>query len=204
MGQSSGGTCWQPMQGCYHQPMQSNFQRLKRRPFLVPLLMPLALLLLVIGAAIWLLDARTSTVLILVRHAELEQLEVATPKLSGAGIARALNLQLLLTKAKPERGIDAVYVSQDSPSQQTAAPLAQSMGLAVNVVAAPDWDAVSRFITRNHGGEVVLVVGTRAAMLSVLKHNGAANFTIDEEDYSSVLVISRSRLSKPTVVRLRY
>lgn len=184
--------------------MQADFQRLKRRPFLVPLLMPLALLAVVIGASIWLLDARTSTVLILVRHAELEQATVANPRLSAAGVARAANLQRLLAQAKPERGVDAVYVSEDSPAQQTATPVAESMGLAVNVVAAADWDSLPNFIMRNHAGEVALVVGNQAAVLSILKSNTAADFALADDDYSSVFVISKSRLSKATVVRLRY
>ncbi len=184
--------------------MQADFQRLKRRPFLVPLLMPLALLAGMIAAAVWLLDARSSTVVILVRHAELEQPEVANAQLSVAGLARASDLQRLLAHAKPERGVDAVYVSADAPAQQTAKPLAESMGLAVNVVSAADWDALPRLIMRDHGGEVAVVVGNRAALLSILQYTTAAAFSVDETDFGSVFVISRSRLSKPTVVRLRY
>ncbi len=184
--------------------MKADFQRLKRRPFLVPLLMPLALLALVIGAAIWLLDARTSTVMIVVRHAELEQRELANPPLSAAGLQRAARLQQLLAQAKPERGVDAVYVSEDSAAQQTANPVAETMGLAVNVVAAADWARLPSLVMRNHGGEVVLIVANRAAVLALLKGTTTADFVLDEADYSSVFVISRSRLSKPTVVRLRY
>jgi hypothetical protein len=187
--------------------MQADFQRLKRRPFLVPLLMPLALLAVVIVAALWLLDARNSTVLILVRHAEIEQRESANPRLSAAGQARAASLQPLLALAKPERGIDAVYVSEDSPSQQTAASLAQSMGLAVNVVSAAEWGSLPRFIERNHSGEVALVVANRNALLSILKSSGtpqAGQIIVADDDFSSVFIVVRSRLSKTSVVRLRY
>lgn len=184
--------------------MQADFHRLKRRPFLVPLLMPLALLALVISAALWLLDARNDTILILVRHAEVEQRESANPQLSPAGVARARSLQQWLAQARPGRGIDAVYVAEDSPSQQTATPLAQSMGLAVNVVPAADWNALPRFIERNHSGEVALVVGTRAALQSMLKPMTAAEFPLMEDDYGSVFVVFRSRLSKTAVVRLHY
>lgn len=166
--------------------------------------MPLALLALVVTAAIWLLDARTSTVLILVRHAELAQGAVANPRLSADGLARAASLQRLLAQAKPERGIDAVYVSEDSAAQQTATPLAESMGLAVNVVAASDWDGLPGFVMRNHIGEVALIVGSRPALLSLLKQNTTAEFELNEDDYGSIFVISTSRLSKPTVIRLRY
>src|ERR1700740_1164448 len=119
--------------------MRPNFRKMKRRPFWVPLLMPLSLLALVIGAAIWLLDARTSTVMIVVRHAELEQRETATPSLSAEGLQRAIRLHHLLAQTKPARGVDAVYVSEMPAAQQTANPLAESMGLAVNIVRAADW-----------------------------------------------------------------
>jgi phosphohistidine phosphatase SixA len=184
--------------------MRPNFRKLKRRPFWVPLLMPLALLALVIVAAIWLLDARTSTVFIVVRHAELEQREQANPPLSAEGLQRATRLQQLLAQAKPERGVDAVYVSEATAAQQTANPLATSMGLAVNVVSAADWSKLPGVVMRNHAGEVVMVVADRAALNSLLKQVTTAEFSVDEGDYSSVFVISRSRLSKPTAVRLRY
>lgn len=184
--------------------MQANLHSFKRRPFFVPLLMPLALLAVVVPMAIWLLDARTSTVMILVRHAEQVQDAAANPRLSAEGLQRAASLQQLLAQAKPERGLDAVYVAEGSAAQQTAAPVAESMGLAVNVVATIDWEELPRFIMRNHAGEVTLVVGTRAGLLALLKDTTAAEFNLDEHDYGSVFVISRSRLSKPTVVRLRY
>lgn len=184
--------------------MQAELHSFKRRPFFVPLLMPVALLAVVVAVAIWLLDARTSTVIILVRHAEQAQGEAANPRLSAEGLQRAANLQQLLSRAKPERGVDAVYVAEGSAAQQTAAPLAESMGLAVNVVATADWDALPGFIMRNHAGEVTLVVGTRDGLMSLLKKHTAAEFTLDDNDYGSVFVISRSRLSKPAVIRLRY
>jgi phosphohistidine phosphatase SixA len=184
--------------------MRPNFRKMKRRPFWVPLLMPLALLALVIGAAIWLLDARTSTVLVVVRHAELEQRELANPPLSAEGLQRAIRLQQQLAQAKPERGVDAVYVSEVPAAQQTATPLAESMGLAVNVVSAADWTNLPGVVMRNHAGEVVVIVADRAAMTSLLKQVTTADFVVDETDYGSVFVISRSRLSKPTAIRLRY
>ena len=184
--------------------MQPDFHKLKRRPFLVPLLMPLALLALVIGAAIWLLDARTSTVMIVVRSAEFEQHEVANPQLSTEGQQRATRLQKLLAQAKPERGVDAVYVSEDSGAQQTATPLAETMGLAVNVVAAADWASLPSLIMRNHAGEITLIVANRTALLSLLKQTTSTDFVVDEADYGSVFVIPKSRLSKSTAVRLRY
>jgi len=82
--------------------------------------------------------------------------------------------------------------------------LAESMGLAVNIVSAADWSKLPSVVMRNHAGEVVMIVADRAALNALLKQVATANFVVDEADYGSVFVISRSRLSKPTAVRLRY
>ncbi len=189
---------------CYDPEMQADLQSLKRRPFLVPLLMPLALLGLVVAAAIWLLDARTSTVIVLVRNAEEIQDAAANPRLSAEGLQRAANLQRFLAEARPKRGVDAVYVAEGLAAQQTAAPVAEGMGLAVNVVTAADWKGLPGFIMSNHAGEVVLIVGNHDGLLSLLKENTAVEYKVEENDYGSMFVIARSRLSKPAVIRLRY
>jgi phosphohistidine phosphatase SixA len=184
--------------------MPANFNRLKRRPFLAPLLMPLVLLGVVVAVAIWLFDARTTSVVIVVRHAEMESATTPNPGLNPAGQQRAKALQQLLAQAKPGRGVDAIYVSEGAATQQTATPLAESMGLAVNVVPSATWSELPRTIGRDHAGEVVLVVATREAMQSLVTAMSGEKPSIDEQEYSAVFVISQSRLSKPAVVKLKY
>ena len=185
--------------------MQADLNSLKRRPFLTPLLMPLAMLAMAVAMALWLFDARTSTVIIAVRHAELAQAASANADLSSAGQARAQALLAQLTKAKPERGVDAIYVSEGAASRQTVAPLAQSMGLAVNIVAAGDWAALPRKIGSNHSGETVLVVADAAGLSAFLDYYvDSGRYPIEATDFSSLFVIAKSGLSKPAVIRLRY
>lgn len=188
----------------YHRRMQTDFNRFRRKPFLAPLLMPLALLGVAVAIALWLFDARTTSVIIVVRHAETETGTTPSPELNAAGQQRAKALQQLLAQAKPNRGVDVVYVSEGTATQQTAAPLAASMGLAVNVVPNATWAELPRAIERDHAGEVVLVVATRDAMKALLSKVGGEAPVIDEQDYSAVFVISESRLSKSSMVRLRY
>lgn len=184
--------------------MQAEFNRFKRKPFLAPLLMPVALLALVVAAAIWLFDARVTSVVVIVRHAETEAGTAANPGLSAAGQQRAKALQQLLAKAKPNRGVDAVYVSEGVATQQTATPLAESMGLAVNVVPNATWSELSHTLARDHAGETILVVATRDAIKSLLNELTGAAAAVDEQDYSAVFVVTESRLSKPSLIRLRY
>ena len=184
--------------------MQTDFQKLKRRPFFVPLLMVLAWFALVAAAAVWLLDARVTTELVFVRHAEIEPGLQANPGLNEQGKARANGLLQLLANARPERGVDAVYAIEGSPSQQTAAPLAAKMGLAVNVVAIADWKTLLKKIRSDHVGEVVLVVADRQNLQTLLKDISDQDWPLDDTDYGSVFVVSESRLSKPAILRLRY
>jgi len=184
--------------------MQADLNRFKRKPFLVPLLMPLALLGLVVAVAIWLFDARSTSVIVVVRNAEIESGTTPNPGLSSAGQQRAKALQQLLAQAKPNRGVDAVYVAEGAATQQTATPLAESMGLAVNVVPAATWGDLPHIIARDHSGELVLVVATRDSIKSLLNGLAGDAPTLEEQDYASVFVISKSRLSKPSMIRLRY
>jgi hypothetical protein len=185
--------------------MQTEFKRLKRRPFLVPLLLPLVLVALIAVMAIWVFDARATSIIIVVPNAETEaQTNSNNPALSDAGQLRAKHLQQFLDKAKPNRGIDVVYVSEGLATQQTAAPVASSMGLAVNVIPNALWPRLQHIITRDHSGEVTLVVATADKIRTYLAQAGVGEVNIDTGDNSSVFVISRSSLSKKAVVRLRY
>ena len=186
--------------------MQTEFKRLKRRPFLVPLILPLVLVALLALIASWLFDARATSIIIVVPNAETEMMPSANtnPGLSEAGQLRAKHLQQFLDKAKPNRGVDVVYVSEGLATQQTAAPVASSMGLAVNVIPNAMWPRLQHIITRDHSGEVILVVATADKIRTYLAQAGVGDVNIDASDNSSVFVVSRSQLSKKTMVRLHY
>jgi hypothetical protein len=184
--------------------MQPDFIKLKRRPFFLPLLMPLALLGVVVAAAIWLLDARNSTVFILVRNAEVEQSLAANPGLSEFGKARANSLVQFLAQAKPGRAVDGVYAIETLPAQQTAAPLGAKMGVPVNVLAVGGSNSRLGDIRDSHAGEVVVVVATREKLLQLIGEVSPQDWLIDDMDYGSIFIVNVSRLSKPSILRLHY
>ena len=45
---------------------------MRRRPFFFPLVLPVLLFIALVAAAAWLFDARATTVVFVVRHAEVE------------------------------------------------------------------------------------------------------------------------------------
>jgi hypothetical protein len=97
-----------------------------------------------------------------------------------------------------------VYVLESSPAQQTAAPLAARMGVAVNVIASGSWKPAWDDIRGNHAGEIVMLVASREQLQTLLGQISDQEWTIEEPDYGSVFVVSESRLNKPSIIRLRY
>jgi broad specificity phosphatase PhoE len=182
----------------------ANFRKLRRRPLITPLLIPVVLLGLIVAAGVWALDARNSPVVIIVRHADVDSGAEANPPLNDAGRARALRLQTTLAHLNPNRGLDAIYVQENLRSQQTATPVADSMGLALNVMPQATLKGIKSIIRRNHAGETVLVVADRASVEALLAEYSDHVALPEEADFGALYVVTAARLSKPTVVRLQY
>src|SRR5687768_7325205 len=139
--------------------MQRDLDKMRRRPFFFPLVLPVLLFIALVAAAAWLFDARATTVVFVVRHAEVETQADADPDLSVDGRERAARLAKMLSQAQPVRGVDAIFASEYKRTQQTATPLSETVALPVNVVASASWSELPRRITREHRGEYVMVVG---------------------------------------------
>lgn len=156
--------------------------------------MPLfALLLLFVGS----LAPDPPTVVYLVRHAEKAAVPGADPPLSEAGQARARVLAGQIGE------VDAVFVTSFRRTQETAAPLAERLGLPLVVVDARH--GVDSLASQTAGavrelgsGRRVLVVGhsnTRGAVVEAL--GGPEIPPICEAEYSRLLVLT---LSDPPVL----
>jgi broad specificity phosphatase PhoE len=95
-----------------------------------------------------------STTVFLVRHAEKEA-EGADPSLTEAGRKRAKALADMLVDA----GITAIFSSEFHRTQQTAAPLAERLGIEVTVIPAKDDDALVARVRELKPGARSLIVG---------------------------------------------
>lgn len=152
-------------------------------------------LLLLAGAA----HAAPHTV-ILVRHAEKASEPGGDPALSAAGQARAV----ALADALADAGIGSIVVSQFRRTRDTAAPLAERLGIAAQVIeaggdTAAHVAAVAGAIRASTG--VVLVVGhsnTVPAIVAAL--GGPALPDLCESQFDRVFVLSepfqRARLQR--------
>src|SRR5262245_10213606 len=128
--------------------MDRNLGKMRRRPFFFPLLLPVLVFLALVGAAAWMFDARSTTVVFVVRHAETESGSDPDPNLSVDGKERAARLAKMLSQARPVRGVDAIFSSEFRRANQTVTPLSETLSLPVNVVPSATWDDLPRRITR--------------------------------------------------------
>lgn len=178
--------------------------QLKRRPFLLPLLLPIFGLLVLAGVVVWFVDARATTVVIVVRHAETEEMGNGDPALSVVGRERAARLVRVLYEAQPVRGIDAIYASELARTQQTVTPLAEQSALPVNVVPADTWASLPGRIRRQHHGENVVVVGSTATIPPLIESLAGESVTLKEDEYDALYVVFLPQLAHARLVKLHY
>lgn len=160
---------------------------------------------LAVGLA-WFFEAQATTTLIFVRHAEKAQLPQADPGLTDAGQARAKLLAEILKDVDVVAGVDAIYATPFRRSQRTAAPLADILGLDVDVA---DADAVAEFmedILRKHKGEIVLIVGHSDTIAPMIAELGGSKRLpeIVEDEYDNLYVVTIPWFGKVKTLRLRY
>jgi phosphohistidine phosphatase SixA len=184
--------------------MDRNLDKMRRRPFFFPLLFPVLMFVVVLGAAAWVFDARATTVVFIVRHAETEGAADPDPALSVDGRERAARLAKVLSQAKAERGLDAIFASEFRRTQQTVEPLSEAFKLRINLVPSATWSDLPKRIKRQHRGEYVLVAGSSNTVPQLVEALAGEQVTIREDEFDSVFVIFLPQISRTKVVRLRY
>jgi phosphohistidine phosphatase SixA len=184
--------------------MNRDLDKMRRRPFYFPLLLPVLVFIALVAAAAWIFDARATTVVIVVRHAETDTVADPDPGLSVDGRERAARLAKMLSQARPVRGIDAIFTSEFRRTQQTATPLSENLALPLNVIPAATWGSLPRKITREHRGEYVLVAGNSATIPPLIEALAGEQVTLREDEYDAMFIVFVPQISKAKVVRVRY
>jgi len=141
------------------------------------------------------------TTVILVRHAEKASQEDASP-LTPAGTERAKELARVLAAVK----IDAIYMTQFRRVQDTAAPVAQALGITplVRNTGATYAADLAKEIREQHRGQTVLVVGHSNTTVAVMKALGVDVPKIEESEFDNFYVLTDVDGAAPKVVALRY
>jgi broad specificity phosphatase PhoE len=178
-----------------------------------------AVLIAIIGGllVLWL---RSTTVVLVIRHAERSDAENCSP----ATVKTRPNRSLILVAGQSSRaqtlahvggedGIAAIYASEFCRTQQTVQPLASQLGLAVNVVdqyeadgATVNVDNLISQVWAHNRGQVVLIAGhTNTVPAIIEKLSGVTIDAIDEAEFDNLFVVTIPRWwGQPKVVRLKY
>ena len=184
--------------------MQRDLDKMRRRPFFFPLIVPVLLFIAVVAAGAWLFDARATTVVFVVRHAEAEPGNDPDPGLGVEGRERAARLARMLSQAQPVRGLDAIFASEFRRAHQTVTPLSETLALPVNVAPSATWGDLAKRIKREHRGEYVVAAGSATTVPQLVRALTGVEVTMREDEYDAMFIVFVPQIAKPRVVRLRY
>ena len=184
--------------------MTDSLTRLRRRPMLAPLLLPLFAVIVAGAGIVWLSMWARTTVIVMVPHAEAAVSNTGDPDLSPAGERRAALLGPAIADALAGRTVDHLYAADTRRAQQTAASVANQFKLPMNLLAGSDWSALASRIRRDHRGETVVVVGYASTLPAVLNHLTGGRYTLESDDHGSMFLVVLPSPGQPGVVRLRY
>ena len=182
--------------------IHKEYAKLRRQPFLVPLGLPIALGLLLLAILAWVVLSASTTTVYVIRHAE--PASKGDSSLSLAGELRAERLREVFGSAPRGQALDAIVVSEERRTQDTARPLANALGVPVIVVPSAEPAAMARrALSEFHGGRV-LIIGDAAGLPDIVAAlSGATVPAVSDADFGTVFVVARPRYSPAAVSVLR-
>lgn len=132
----------------------------------------------------------TVTTIFVVRHAERASATDRDSPLDAAGRERAR----ALAGALGDAGVDAIYTSQFVRTRDTAAPLAERLGVEITVHPVADAEASSREIASRvlaeHPGGTVLIVGHSNTVPLIVEALGGDDVgPLDDADYDNLFIV---------------
>lgn len=172
----------------------------------------LTLVLIIITCAVLIFWLRSTTVVLVIRHAERNDTASCSPPEAGPPLSEAGQTRAqVLTHVAGEASVAMIYASEFCRTQQTVQPLATQLGLAVTVVdqVAPDGtadvDALIAQVWANSKGKVALIAGhTNTVPVIIEKLGGGTIPPIGESEFDNLYVVIIPRWGKTKVVHLKY
>lgn len=154
----------------------------------------------------WFFESQATTTIIFVRHAEKASMPADDPGLTAAGERRVAELTRQLADADVVAGVDAIFVTRFRRSVDTAAPLANHLGIELESYDPDDNEATLQRILDNHKGEVILVVSHSDKLPGLIADLGASKNVppIADNEYDNIYIVSIPWFGKTKTIRLRY
>ena len=147
----------------------------------------------------------TTTIVILVRHAERAGDMGNDPALSPAGEARSAALATALGDTR----LDGIVATQYRRTQLTAAPVARARGLTPDTVATTGGtqahvQAVAEHVRARYAGKTVLVVGHSNTIPAIVTALGGPRMAdMNDNEFSTMFVLAL-RGSTASLIRTAY
>jgi phosphohistidine phosphatase SixA len=182
--------------------MRKEYARLRRRPFLMPLWLPVFGAVLALAFAVWWVASASTTMVMVMRHAESAAGSGEDPLLSAEGEARAQRLAAMMTTAQGFAP-DGIIVSSMRRTQETARPLAAALGIPVVVVESMDPRALAERALDDFHGRRVLVIGHSNTVPGIVQRLSREQVpAMSESEYGALYVVAVPRFSRPVVARI--
>jgi broad specificity phosphatase PhoE len=185
----------------------SHDRRRRRRLRLIPII-GYTFVALALG---YFLGERPSTTVIFVRHAETDvtmaEMADSDPPLNARGRQRAEVLADFLEDVDVVAGVNAIYASDKRRTQETAAPLANRLGIDVQIADHQDTEGFMDEVLSKHSGRIVLVVShsnTIAPLIDEL--HGSKNLPpFGPDDFGELYIVTIPRpVGKVKTLRFHY
>jgi phosphohistidine phosphatase SixA len=179
----------------------------RRRPFLAPLwLLAFAgLAFLVAAFAYW--NAATTTTVVLIRHAEKQVGAISDAPLSPAGEVRAARLAQMFGDASEFGRVQKIYVTDTRRTQQTAAGVAQRLGVTPEIVTGKTSlrDLASRVLKENQGGRALIVGHSNSVpeLVTALAHREDVP-SMGDDEFDTLYVVTVPTIGRASVLRIKY
>jgi broad specificity phosphatase PhoE len=147
----------------------------------------------------------TTTMVVLVGPVEKDVGTIHDPPLSTEGEERAQRLARMFGEGPGVGRLNAVYVSETRLAQQTAAPLAERLGIHPTVVPMKDAKDTVDTVLREHEGGTVMLIATSATVPQLLRAFGGRDLAPSkDDDYDTAFVVSIPTFGDSSVLRLKY
>ncbi len=180
----------------------------RRRTFLAPLwLLAMAgVFMLAMAFAYW--NSATTTTIVLVRHAEKQVGAISDAPLSPEGEVRASRLAQMFGDSEEFGRIGRIYVTDTRRTQQTAAGLAQRLGLKPEIVDAKTDSAracAPRAARESRPPRAHRRAQQHRARKSSPRSRTSNNVPpMGDEEFDTLYVVTVPTIGKASVLRLKY
>lgn len=179
----------------------------KRRRRWSPRLIPVIGYTVVALGLAWFFEQQATTTVIFVTHAEAEpSTGTDDPGLSAHGRAQAEGLADFLQDIDVVQSVDNIYAHTSRRTQETAAPLAERLGLTLHIDDPYRVERFMRRVMRDRKGEVVLIVTYPDAIAPLIDelHGSKRLPPIPPDDYDEVYIVTIPNFGKVKTLRLHY